>query len=64
MKNVKILLGLLVLPLFAYSQNTFDKKDVFTYKAPHYYESIDLLENGSFVYYSKSEFIKTEIEGN
>lgn len=64
MKNVKILLGLLVLPLFAYSQNTFDKKDVFTYKAPHYYESIDLLENGSFVYYSKSEFIKTEIKGN
>ena len=64
MKNVKILLGLLVLPLLAYPQNTFDKKDVFTYKAPHYYESIDLLENGSFVYQSKSEFIKTEIEGN
>lgn len=64
MKNVIILLGLLVLPLLAYPQNTFDKKDVFTYKAPHYYESIDLLENGSFVYYSKSEFIKTEIEGN
>lgn len=64
MKNVKILLGVLVLPLFAYSQNTVDKKDVFTYKAPHYYKSIDLLENGSFVYYSKSEFIKTEIKGN
>lgn len=64
MKNVKMLLALLVLPLFAYSQNTFGKKDVFIYKAPHYYESIDLLENGSFFYYSKSEFIKTEIKGN
>ncbi|MGP1626279.1 hypothetical protein [Prevotella koreensis] len=64
MRNVKIILGLFVLHLFAYSQNTFNKKDVFTYKTPHYYESIELLENGSFVYYSRSEFIKTEVKGN
>lgn len=64
MKKLKIILGLFVSPLFAYSQNIFAKKEVFTYKAPYYYESIDLLENGSFVYYSKSEFIKTEVKGN
>ena len=34
MKNVKIILGLFVLHLFAYSQNTFNKKDVFTLKCP------------------------------
>lgn len=37
---------------------------MFVYQAPHYYECIELLENGTFVYYNRSEFIKTEINGN
>ena len=48
--------------MILYSQNAAG--NLYTYKAPHYYESIDLLEDGSFVYYCKSEFLKSEIEGN
>lgn len=62
MKNIKILFGLLLLPLSVFSQGTFDSKYVF--KASHYYESIDLLKDGTFVYYNEMEFIRSEIKGN
>ncbi len=61
-KTIKILLGLFLSPLVLYSQDAVG--NLYTYKAPHYYESIDLLEDGRFVYYCKSEFLKSEIEGN
>ncbi|MEJ5056071.1 hypothetical protein [Sphingobacterium sp. MYb382] len=61
-KKIEIFLALLCYPLFTYSQRM--SNNLYAYQASHYYESIDLLDNGSFVYYNKSEFIKTEIEGN
>ena len=61
-KTITILLGLLISPLIMCSQDAAG--NLYTYKAPHYYESIYLLEDGRFVYYCKSEFLKSEIEGN
>jgi len=61
-KKVKILFAVLMLPLFMYSQSV--SNTIFTYKSPHYYESINLIENGKFIYNNKTEFIKIEIRGN
>lgn len=62
MKIVKSLLGMLLFPVFANSQNTSDS--VYLYKSSHYYESINLSKDGTFTYYQKTEFTKSEIEGN
>lgn len=63
MENIKMLYWILLLiPIFSFSQN--EKNSFYEYKSPHFYESINLLENGTFIYYSKTEFIKNEIRGN
>lgn len=63
MENIKMLCWiLLVIPIFTFSQN--EKNTLYEYKSSHYYESINLLENGTFIYYNKTEFIKNEISGN
>ena len=62
MNTIKCFLGLLLLPVFAYSQNTSDS--LYSYKSPHYYESINLSKDGTFDYYQKTEFTKSEIKGN
>ncbi len=59
---VKTFLGIFMFPLFIYSQNISNR--LYSYKTPHYYESIDLLGNGKFIYYNKTEFTKIEIKGN
>lgn len=63
MKIFKIFFCLVLLPTSLYSQN-FSLKGNYIYKSPNYYESIDLFENGTFIYSQKSEFLKTEITGN
>lgn len=62
MNTTKCLLGILLLSVSAYSQNTSDS--VYLYKSSHYYESINLSKDGTFSYYQKTEFTKSEIEGN
>jgi hypothetical protein len=62
MSTVKYILRLLLLPVFAYSQNTSDS--LYSHKSLHYYESIILFKNGAFGYYQKTEFTKSEIKGN
>ncbi|PSL43314.1 hypothetical protein CLV51_1083 [Chitinophaga niastensis] len=62
MKKIKILYGLLLLSAPIYSQNA--SSSIYQYKSSHYYESIDLLNDGTFKYYQKTEFTKSEINGN
>ena len=59
----KVFYCLIFLPLSLHSQDS-PMKGCYSYKSPHYFESIDLLENGTFNYIQKTEFIKTEITGN
>ena len=63
MKMSKIFFFLLLSPISLYSQD-FSIKGTYLYKSPHYYESIDLFENGTFSYFQKMEFLKIEITGN
>jgi hypothetical protein len=63
MKIFKIFFCLLLLSISLYSQN-FLIKGNYSYKSLHYYESIDLFENGTFSYSQKTEFLKIEITGN
>lgn len=63
MKKVIIILeGLMVFPLFIYSQSF--SSSLYSYKTRYYYESIDLHENGNFTYHNKTEFTEVEIKGN
>lgn len=62
MMNFKMLYWILVIPIITFSQN--EKNTLYEYKSSHYYESINLLGNGTFIYNNKAEFIKTEIIGN
>ena len=48
--------------ILSFSQES--KLREYSYKSPHYYESINLLKNGTFKYYRKTEFLKEEIFGN
>lgn len=48
--------------ILSFSQES--KLREYSYKAPHYYESINLLKDGTFKYYKKTEFLKEEIFGN
>ena len=57
----KINLYFLLMSICIFSQN---KSGVFSYKAPHYSENIDLLKDGTFKYYKKTEFLQDEIFGN
>lgn len=52
---------MLIIPIIGHSQE--DVK-TYEYKSEHYYESIDLLKDGTFKYYNKTEFSKNEIDGN
>ncbi|ASK30486.1 hypothetical protein CEY12_10365 [Chryseobacterium sp. T16E-39] len=47
--------------IFIFSQN---KSGIYSYKTPYYFESINLLKDGTFKYYRKTEFLKDEIFGN
>jgi hypothetical protein len=51
----------LLLSIFIFSQN---QVGIYSYKSPHYYESINLLKDGTFKYYKKTEFLQDEIFGN
>ncbi len=62
MNTAKCLLGMLLLSVSANLRNTSDS--VYLYKSSHYYESINLSKDGTFSYYQKTEFTKSEIEGN
>ncbi|WP_261511321.1 hypothetical protein [Chryseobacterium paludis] len=57
----KINLCFILMSICIFSQS---KSGVYSYKAPHYFESINLLKNGTFKYYKKTEFLKEEIFGN
>ncbi|MCA6069499.1 hypothetical protein JI747_020255 [Chryseobacterium sp. RG1] len=48
--------------ILSFSQDS--KLKEYCYKAPRYYECINLLKDGSFKYYRKTEFLKEEIYGN
>lgn len=61
MKIAMYFLGIL-LSVSAYSQNNSDS--IYLYKSPHYYESISLSYDGTFSYYQKTEFIKSDVTGN
>lgn len=63
MKILKVFYCLLLLPIPLYSQD-FSIEGNYSFKSPHYYESIDLFENGTFSYWQKTEFLKIGVTGN
>ena len=64
MRMLKFFCFLLLLPTsLLYSQSS-SMRDIYSYKTPYYYESIDLFENGTFIYFQKMEFLKVKITGN
>lgn len=57
----EINLCFILMSIFTFSQN---KSGVYSYKARYYHERINLLKDGTFKYYKKTEFLVDEIFGN
>lgn len=51
----------ILLSIFCFSQN---KSGIYSYKSSHYFESINLLKDGTFKYQMNTEFLQDEIFGN
>ncbi|MBW3520477.1 hypothetical protein [Flavobacterium sp. NKUCC04_CG] len=61
---MKIALNILAVAITSLFINREDVIGNYTYQTAHYYESIELKDNNKFIYFSKQEFLNSEIEGN